>query len=115
MTFMVSAENTVKTIEIPFGYIGQTVANTWYQKDMTITSPDGIMKILSIEFIAKGDYQANTKIYIGIEGEACEEEYWTIPNKDVADYNVFFDCSNLAQGKTSGLRNRSRVLAFLQS
>jgi len=98
----VSADKTVKTIEIPFGYVAQTVANQWYEKDIPLQSPDGIEKILTAELILKGDFQADTKIYMQIEGENCNEEFWTIPNQDVPNYLVKFDCSNLANGKSAG-------------
>ncbi len=96
------AEQTVKTIEIPFGYVSQSVANQWYSKDLILSSPDGIDKILTSVFSVKGDFQASTKIYLEIDGKTCNEAYWTIPNQNVADYTVLFDCSNLANNKASG-------------
>ena len=98
----VLAEQSVKTIEIPFGYVAQTVANNWYTKDIKLESPDGIEKIISAEILLRGDFLSGTKIYVEIDGKTCKETYWAIPNQNVANYLLSFDCSNLAGGKTGG-------------
>ena len=98
----VLAEQSVKTIEMPFGYVAQTVANNWYAKDIKLESPDGIEKIISAEILLRGDFLAGTKIYVEIDGKTCKETYWAIPNQNVANYLLSFDCSNLAGGKTGG-------------
>ena len=53
---------TVKTVEYPVAYVAQPSADTNYQKNITIQSPDGIEEIISLEFFIRGDYQASTDV-----------------------------------------------------
>lgn len=90
----------VKTIEYPVQYIQQPSANTDYQKNITIESPDGIERILSLEAFMKGDFQAGTNIRVRIRHPNgtlldCNPSQWTTPNQDIADYDTVFDCSDL--------------------
>jgi hypothetical protein len=98
---MVFAEQTVKTIELPIGYVAQTSADTDYIQTKTIKSPDGITDIISMELIIRGDFQADTEVSARVRktgnGQvfSCEPSTWTTPNIDALSYETSFDCSSL--------------------
>jgi hypothetical protein len=98
---LVVAEQTVKTVEYPIGFVAQTVANNEYGKNVNVQSPDGIADILSLEIKMVGDFQANTGISartnIGGNLVSCEPSNWITPNMDAPSYEVSFDCSNLVE------------------
>jgi len=105
MLFLISnatAEKTLKTVEMPLDYIGQTSAGETYIKTITVKPPDGIEKIISFEIKVRGDFKEDTGISAIIRKTgsdnifSCEPEKWTIPKIDVADYWLSFDCSTLA-------------------
>lgn len=96
------ADQTVKTVEYPLAFIPQTIANNWYENNITLSSPDGIAKILSSEMYVRGDFQANTKVYFEAENQECKPTYWTTPSSDIAGYLITFDCSELTEDRTSG-------------
>jgi len=96
------AEQTVKTVEIPFGFVSQTVADNVYEKDVTLSSPDGIERITHATINIRGDFQSGTKIYARVGSQECEPAGWTIPNVDSVNYLATFDCSGLLKDKTSG-------------
>jgi hypothetical protein len=107
MTSFVLADQTVKTIEVPFGYIAQTVADNFYNQTININPPDKIEQIYSVEFIAKGDFQASTDVAgkirkVGGNWQDCSPNTWTTPNVDTSSYEISFDCSNLVSGFTEG-------------
>lgn len=105
----VLAEKTVKTIEIPLGFVSQTVANQIYEKQFILSSPDGISEIISAEIYVKGDFQANTNVNAYVESQTCFPSSWNIPNQDVTNYQTVFDCSDLTKDRKSG----TYVLKFL--
>ena len=97
----VKAEQTVKTIEIPIGFISQTIADNDYIITKTIQSPDGISDILFLEIMITGDFQANTEIKARVRKTGtqqifdCEPSSWTTPNLNTPNYKTSFDCSDL--------------------
>ncbi len=98
----VSAEQTVKTIEVPLGYEAVVIENTISYFNLSVNYPDGISKILSMELLVKGDFLANT-INVGgflYEGQGdiiyCTPDMWTI-YRDADNYEMSFDCSDLIQ------------------
>lgn len=99
---LVSAEQTVKTVELPIGYVAQTSANQDYITTKTIDSPDGIAEIISFEIIIKGDFQSDTDIKARIRkfGDDivydCDPSSWVTPSMNVPNYETSFDCSSLA-------------------
>ncbi len=98
----VYGEQTVKSIEVPIGYVAQSTANHDYITTITIKPPDGISQIISFEIILKGDFQASTVVWSRVRKTgtsqifSCSPSSWTIPNVDVPNYEVTFDCSDLA-------------------
>lgn len=94
---LISAEKTVKTIDGYLDYIPQTVEDKIYSKIISIDPPDGITNIIDAQIIVKGDFQANTKVYAQIEGYFCSPEYWQVPNLNVPNYFISFDCTELAK------------------
>jgi len=103
---IISAEQSVKTVEYPLSYISQTIANQDYTKAITINSPDGIAEILSLEIYIKGDFQATTQIEGKVESSNCNPSSWTTPNMNAPNYELVFDCTNLVKqsGFTSGTK-----------
>lgn len=106
MSFVV-AEQTVKTIEIPFGHIAQTVANNPYTQSININPPDKIAQIYSAEFVIKGDFQASTNVIgrvkqTGKSWQDCTPNIWVTPNMNALNYEISFDCSDLAFGFKGG-------------
>lgn len=97
-----NGEQTVKTIEYPIGYVAQSIALQFYGKNVTFDPPDGVQQIESAEITLTGDFQAGTRVYARIGNQDCNPEYWQIPNKDVTNYMVTFDCSELLADATTG-------------
>jgi len=98
---LVSAEQTVKTLEIPIGSVSSISANTKYIVPIKINAPDGIKEILSVDFNIRGDYLQKTQIYGVIEKDGdyyyCNPESLETPNAEVYNYELNFDCSDLAR------------------
>jgi len=104
----VMGEKTVKTVELPIGYVATASANTNYMTSITVDMPDGISQILSLEIMVKGDFQAST----GVKGryqnsgiQDCNPATWTTPNIDAPDYNIIFDCTDEIGNWLGGTKN----------
>lgn len=99
ITSFVVAEQTVKTVEYPIGYVAQATINTDYIQEVHVQSPDGIDDILSLEIKLTGDFQANTgisaRVNIGGSLVSCSPSTWTTPNIDAPNYEISFDCTDL--------------------
>lgn len=102
MTTTVYAEKSMKTVEIPVGYIQQTVANQDYIETVSINPPDGISKIVSIEIKIIGDFQSSTDVISRVRKTGTQEVYscnpssWTSPSVNTPNYMMYFDCSSLS-------------------
>lgn len=99
--YTVTGEQTVKTVEVPIGYVAQTTADTDYIQTITINPPDGIEEIHSFELIITGDFQDSTDIKARVRktGTApifdCIPLIWATPNVNTPNYEASFDCSSL--------------------
>lgn len=96
------AFKTLKTVEYPFGFVAQTTAGVWYSQDITISPPDGINRILSSEIHVNGDFQADTTLTIEVESASCSPASITTPNQNIANYDAYFDCSELTEDRQEG-------------
>jgi len=103
--FMIPAavgEQTVKTVEVPIGYIAQTTAGNDYMQTMMIKPPDGVQEIISFELFVVGDFQSSTDLKARVRktGTApifdCTPNTWTTPSIDTPNYEASYDCSSLA-------------------
>lgn len=99
----VLAEQTVKTIEVPQGFIAlPTSAGSPYVTTININPPDGVADIAFFEVILKGDFQASTEVKAKVRKTGTETLYdcspssWTTPSVDTPNYEISFDCSALA-------------------
>jgi len=120
---LVSAEQTVKTLEIPIGYVASTYANTDYIIPINIDSSRSALDILNPESFTKGDYLSSSMIPEGIdeiisaeliiEGDfpetsaisgmirkdgrlyPCNPLSWVSPSFPTYGYDTTFDCSDL--------------------
>ena len=100
---MVSAELTVKTIELPIGHIPTTTSGTDYIQSKVVDSPDGISKILAFQIKITGDFTPSTEISAMIRptgGDTiyeCEPATWTTPPVNSPNYEAVFDCTGLSE------------------
>ena len=100
MVGMVSADQTVKTIEQPFGFVPSTVPNFNYTVTWNIDYPDGISDIQNYEISVIGDYAPSTLVsgYMKETGtsdfQTCSPTYWVTPATSVYGYRTIFDCSS---------------------
>jgi len=98
---LMTAEQTVKTVEFPIGYVFQTSPDTNYVTEISVSSPDNIAEILSLEILLNGDFQASTgikaKAKVGGSLQDCSPATWTTPSMNAPSYDVAFDCTNLVK------------------
>jgi hypothetical protein len=96
-------QRIVKTIEYPIGFVASANANTDYIGTISVTPPDGISKINSLEIMITGDYQATTTVYAKVRETGKTKIYNCTPisvvtaNAVLRNYNTVFDCSNLVK------------------
>jgi predicted nucleic acid-binding Zn-ribbon protein len=98
----VSAEKTVKTIDLPFGFLASSTANVNYTRNITLSSPDGISKIISAEVLIRGDFLASTRINLWVNKKQCNPIQLVTPAVASYNYDFTFDCSSLTNNITSG-------------
>lgn len=94
----VNAVQSIRTIEYPLAYEQYPLANTVYERNITIFPPDGIEEIEALEFMIRGDFLASTQVYGGIifaeQVYFCNPTDWTSPTWNVDGYEMTFDCTD---------------------
>lgn len=101
-SFNVRAQQTLKTVEVPIGFVAQSTADTDYITTLNINPPDGIASIVSFELLLRGDFQSSTGIKAKVRKTGtstmfdCTPATWTTPAIDAPNYELSFDCSDLA-------------------
>lgn len=100
----VNAEQTVKTVEIPLGFVKNAPPNMDLEKNTSFDPSDGIEEILNAEFILKGDFTSNTDIsgFITNAHHSCLPSSIRTPATDVYNYEIVFDCSNYVSNYKGG-------------
>ena len=97
---LVSAEQTVKTINVPLGYEAIVNANEIKYYNLSVDYPDGINRVLAMEILVQGDFLGMTDLYGGfLAGETavfCEPDKWTV-FRDADNYEASFDCTPILQ------------------
>jgi len=102
ITINASAEKTVKTIDLPFGFLASSTANVNYTRNITLDSPDGISKIISTEVMIRGDFIASTRVILWVNKKQCSPTQLVTPAVATNNYDLTFDCSSLTKDVTSG-------------
>lgn len=97
---LIIAQQTVKTIEFPLGYNATVPANMREYYNISLTFPDGVETILSMELQVQGDFLANTNVRVGLKGKSgvnnnCDPNPWIIATMQ-KNYELGFDCTSLA-------------------
>ena len=98
---LVMAEQTVKTIEVPLGFMPIINANQIYEVNFDVKTPDRIGEIISMEIFLTGDFQANTKVYARVKKPKSSTLFsgnpgdWTSPPVTSTNYDMVFDFSPL--------------------
>ncbi|MGD9380974.1 MAG: hypothetical protein PVI03_00865, partial [Candidatus Thorarchaeota archaeon] len=99
----VLADQTLKTVEVPVGYVAlPTSAGSPYITTINVQPPDRIDDVISFELVMRGDFQASTQVVAKIRKTGtgtlfdCTPTSWTTPSIDTANYELSFDCTSLA-------------------
>jgi hypothetical protein len=90
----VMAEKTVKTIDMPIGYLQDLAPNTEYYKTFSFNPPDGISEIISAEVFVTGVFDSNTNVFAYVNGQSCSPSSINIPLKGTS-YSLSFNCIDI--------------------
>lgn len=102
---MVYAEQTVKTVELPFGFAKNVPADYQATKNVSFNPSDGIKELLYGEIVLRGDFLSSTEVsgFIGQGELECNPSSITTPTIDVYNYEVTFDCSDKVSNYKGGI------------
>jgi hypothetical protein len=95
----VSAEQTVKTVELPLGYIDEIKKNQLHTIKAEFDPPDGVEEIISLEVILMGDYRNNAEVHLYLVNKEnrtrnCTPDFYPTTAQDSHSY--YFDCTKSA-------------------
>jgi hypothetical protein len=110
------AEQTVKTIELPIGFVASASANMAYVKQLNISMPDGYESTLGFYIRLKGDFaNTATRIWGKINKTGtlydCTPISIVTPSVVIRNYEVLFDCTSVLQ--TIGYRGGPLQVGFM--